>query len=697
MEKTKHRAPASMTAWLLVLSLLLSVVVLVALPQPVVALDAEDDPVLGYGFADSGYVSNWAGQSIRSQSWGAWVNNDGMFNSAFAWHNCYDNLLLVDGKIPADGTVTFVEPTSTSLIKFHPGQTTTPLKVGPAYISFEIYYDSGTYTKNGEEVTNFAGVSFGNPRNGIIFCVDNTDGKIYYGNLLAYAKQDPDNYYLGQFKDGWNTVEMVFLPKDTSGNVVTSIAEEQTAADVIATNTVYIRSYHESAPAGETYGFTDAEFAANFKSFDYSQKDFYSNLGSNMWLNPIKTGAGNLTFGSAKAFNLIPDTPLYEITYEGYSHLMQHVKADSSNNKVFAVPATLSGSTDPVVFWKSVDANGDMSFYAPTVASRPNETSNADLRMNVTRNMVLSAAVGADLLVAQLGATMDKISPDFSVYTYVQLLAYIDELNEVATASGLPSDNNYIVKKEQLVEEMQTECDFRATSTEELILLAEIFSDESAVLEDRIDAYYEATEIFFACDATYFNGNTGVTAEISAQAVYDYAYFQTSWENTETAWNNYQLWYEMLLIAEPGRDANELYQNILQNFSIIRSFFPNYTLDSSIETGYISNMTALLTEFRQEKNLADMYAFLAEWITSWNTCRKIIYGSYSKITPPEALATAVQEYNAAVYAFNSAAYNAALTAGSIQDTSADSEDASRALSDIKNKINSAYNGINGAN
>ncbi len=664
------------------------------LPMAVFAEDSETEPVLGYGFSDNGYISDWAGQKVHQASWGAWATNEGQYNGAFFWVNDFDKVVKDEnGNLPADGTITFKEAAAGQQVKFFPGQIgNNGLKDGPAFLSFEFYYEPGTYTKEGKEVTNFAGVTFTGDKNVVYFCVDNENGKIYYGNNLESAKQDPTKHYLGQFKEGWNTVELVFMPRDKDGKVVVSLAEGQKAEEVIARNQIYIRTYHESAPLGETYGFTDAELVANFKTFDYSNKNFYSTLGENGWLKVVQQGAGEMKIGSAKAINLIPDTPMYEVTYEGYKNddgvqvnLMQHVKVDSSNNAVFAIPATIAGTTDPVQMWMYTDAEGTKSFYQPAVASRPGQPSNADIRMIVNKNMVLTVASGADLQVGVLGATMDKINRDFGVYTYVQLLGYIDELNAAATASQLDSSSPYIIKKDQLVEEMQTECDLRASSTEELILLAGDFIDESKSLEDRIDVFSEAENIYPKCDETYTNADTGATADVVAKAFVDYNDFRQSWENISEAWSAYRDGKTEILGATAGMDKATRYEEIISSYATIRKFFANYELDASVEGDYIANMTAMKTEFDALSTLKDMYDYLSKWAESWNSYKTTIYRT-AKVDLPAALKGAVDAYNAKVTAINNEIFETAATAMAMLDQLVDNEAGLALISDIRSKI-----------
>ncbi len=693
--------------------------VLMVLPMGATVSAAEgDDTVMGLGFSDSAFVSDWAGQKITTAGYGAWASNEGQYNGAFMWSNNYDKVLTgSDGKLPADGTITFRDANDLAL-KFYPGQiSNNSLKAGPAYISFEFYYTPGSYKNaDGDEKYYFPGVKFAafeNNNDQVIFSVDEKTGKVYVGNTPYYAVLQPTQYpEIGQFKEGWNTVEMVFMPmsgdgKDnTYGNVVTTANGVTYSKDTVKDGTwpvktqfLYIRTSHESEPAGETYGFTQAELDANFTRYKFGNLRFYGGggqgagtMGEISSLKPIQNKAGDFKIGSAKAVNLEPDTELYEVTYEGHPELMQHVKKDGADNAIFAIPAKGTGEVF-VEMWKSVNDDGSFAFYQPAVASRPGEPSNADNRMLVTKSLHLSQATGAELQIGKLGQVMDKINPDLTVYTFVELRNYITELETTASASGLTDDHDYIIRKNQIVMDLESRCGDIAFATENLILqYAAVFTDTIVALETRAEAFMEAYNSIENCDATYFNDDMGITAEMSAQALKDYNTFRISWSDIEASWNTYRTGLEELISANPGMDMASRYFDIITSYDIIRKTFTTFQLDDSIKMGYEDNLTAMKTEFDMKGSILEMYEYLSEWADNWNEYKTIVYGKNKKMELPAALKAAVDKYNNTVTTINNEIYEAAsIVISYSNDITLNDETALVLLADIRSKINSKKN------
>ncbi len=285
---------------LLVLSMLLGMLTVLSVGSAVSAAEAGDTaevrPTLEttdeLQFATQYYQSAWAGSSIENKS-NLWsVASDGAYNGALQWNK--ETAATLD----ADGVLSFATNTGAT-IQYLPWQNnpTHNIQIGPARIAFEIYYDANMPSMHLQHYASATGSQK-------LFVLTAGSNVVKHG---WGADQ------IGVMEDGWNTIEMIFIPLDADGVICTE------STDVVTQNIFYARVIPESKKTtGDTF-YSPAYLEANFfKNSGFAVKTHYRNMGATV-INLTSDATKTLKVRSAMAMNLTPYIDLPHITFGGYS------------------------------------------------------------------------------------------------------------------------------------------------------------------------------------------------------------------------------------------------------------------------------------------------------------------------------------------------------------------------------------------
>ncbi len=686
---------------LAVIAAVICMVMAVAMILPMTVV-AADTPVTGFTFADEYYKSEWVGEKLVSASYGNWVSGDGQFNGAWQWADKsgveYD---------PKTGEIKIVKQDPS--LMFHPGHLhNNKLEPGAAVITFDIYFDPGMHTLDGNEYPNFPGFSYAyapGDSNNIIIFVD-TEGTVYAQNFPTAQYTPPT---VGKMKEGWNTFEFVILPKDADGNVLEDTNNVEPVGSNVATTTIYTRVYHEDDKV-ESRAYTwdylnnKGDSKGGFYKINEFAKDamkgkgFFANGGEGGWCNftyikphRISIG-GNPTGGFIRhrggtAINIGVDHEMINITYKGFPELTQGIPAESSN-KELVVPSAIDPATNqPVEIWYDPINN---KFLKP-----------GDL-VTFEASAQYEVATGQQLAIGKLGAALDNVRPDLSTYTYAELDGKLVEIAAAAEAAGLPEDDTEMERMEGIVGDIEERMEVVAAATEEMITYAAIFSNKFTYLGDRADAYEAAKQYADDMDVTY---RTAEEIEMMQDPDFDaenYEFkaeiaktqldtFMTDWANAADPYLVYQGILLEIDNIEAGPEKNAKYAELIEAFNKVADAFPDFMLDASVEAGYLENADEMKKKFDELTTIVEMNAFLADWAKDWEGfCNAMYFGSPDEDKVPQALIDAVDHYNETVRALNNEILEAAHMVMVLQQDVVDTSAGNALISDIKSKLDEMY-------
>ncbi len=673
---------------LAILSAVICLVMAVAMVLPMGVVAAEAETVTGFTFADQYYHSDWVGSEVATHaSYARWVKTDGQYNGCIQWSSEYEKVTYD----PEKGTLTFRETTKPAM-KFFPGQiATNPLSGGACYLSFDIYYDSGTYKQGDTEVANFSGLEFiytTNDKKESIFFSIGKDGKFYAGESVGYNKNAvPED----QLAEGWNTIEMIILPKDKDGNVVETsngvFYYKDTNGDgkydsndgstrndqwPVKSTDLYLNVANASNSA-ETRAYTQAELDRGWYKVENFNLDlkFYGNeggikgAGESTNIKPIEAGKGEFTMANVRAIKLGVEQEIFQYTYEGYSDLTQSVPA-SSTNKVVTVPSALKEDGTAVKSWFNEALDKFL---------KPGDT------VTIEANTTFGVATGADEARGELGSALDRVRDDLSTYTYHELQAEIDNIEAAALAAGLDEGNALMIRKDELIGAIEERMGVVEEACAMVIEYADIFSDNSLDLPTRAEAYDAVKEYLVDFDATYDDDSAAAQLKLDG--------FQAYWNMVE---GNYLAYQEYLLQIDDydnGPEKNEIFALIISNYTAVATAFSSFELDPAVIDGYLENMTSMKELFDKQENIVAMFEFLYDWVEDWaNFNDAVYYGNAEELPTP--LADAVKKYNDTVKELNEELAAAATLAVTLEQNIVDTEVGNALISDIKSRLKKLY-------
>ncbi len=664
-----------------------------------------DGNPFGLALKDAGYESDWVGSRVIKASYGAWIATDGQYNGAWMWwylsgrdQATYDSV---------EGTLTFTEADDPYL-KFFPGQiSNNPLREGPCYLSFELYYESGTYESEGETVPKFSGVDFSySPSSAYapFFSID-TDGTVYIGESIIY---NPNATPVDTLDEGWNRIELVLLPQDADGNVLEGANgipyyayEDQNGNGAYDNNEprtknpdwpvkstdVYIRAGGVDT-ATETRAFDYADLnAAWHKLENFIKGDlFYGGgsvsssslnatpIGQSTYLRPVNSGKGSFSIRNSSAYNLNVSEEFYKVTYEGYPELSQGVAVNSSRQELTVPSAVKNDYNEPVNFWYNEWTDTFL---------KPGDT------FHLTESCQYAVAEGGEESRGALKAAIDRVrTDDLESYTYAELVVERENLWEVSIEACLPSDHEYEVIKEEVIVMIE---DRMACIEDACLLLIDrsyIICDENEDLADRIYAYTEASDYSYDWDATY--------SSEAAEAIEAVTAFEQLWFAVEDDYLTYMNLIVDAEIAEDGTEKNLIYTELASSFYNIAMAFQTFECDDSVTNDYIANMTYMKALYDDLDTLEEKYTFLCDWVNSWNDNSRSFWGySARTMSAPDELLAAVRDYNEEVRRFNQNMLNAMIAAGGTQTSATATDTAESMLADAQSKLNNLYNEANG--
>ncbi len=260
-------------------------------------------------FATQYYQSNWAGSSIVNwATYGKWVATDGSGNGAVQWGAGFEAATLSE-----DGILSF-PATSNASIQFLPWQNANHnIQIGPARIAFEIYYDEYMPSMY---LQHYA-VATGSQK---LFVLTNGSNVVKHGWGADV---------IGTMENGWNTIEMIFIPLDADGIICTE------STDVVASNVFYARVIPEAEMTSDKTCYTPAYIEANFfKNANFAVKNHYRSMGSTILNITTSSDSQNvLKIRSAMAMNLTPykePDGLPVVSFSGFPTLTQSVEGGTS-------------------------------------------------------------------------------------------------------------------------------------------------------------------------------------------------------------------------------------------------------------------------------------------------------------------------------------------------------------------------------
>ncbi len=267
------------------------------------------DEVDEFRIISPNYQSNWAGSSIISLSYGKWVATDGSYNGAMQWGAGYSNATL-----SADGILSF-PASATPGLKFMPYQSFN-VKAGPVRITFDIKIDADTPT-----------VTYEGNRTWLFYI---RDGKLYHTSN-KWWKADENKVLVDELAEGWNTIEMIFMPTVSGGYISTD------SADTLAENHLYMRAYPSGSidsstaltPTYLTENYFKTSLAPN-KNEAEDMKHFVSAIGGSAAFKLAdkdstdgKTDVLQIRSATAANLELYIDKPI--ASFLGYEALNQSV------------------------------------------------------------------------------------------------------------------------------------------------------------------------------------------------------------------------------------------------------------------------------------------------------------------------------------------------------------------------------------
>ncbi len=660
----------------------LALVVTMVLPMGVFAAD-EEETVKGFTFAEEYYESEWTGPNakVNNAGYGSWVNGDGQYNGAWQWSSEKEKVTFDN----TTGVLTFKETSNPSL-KFHPGQISgKSLGEGACYITARIFFEEGTYEVDGEKFPLFSGVRFGyspGSSDNIIYYAD-TDGKVYIGNSPNY---NPPK--IGQMEPGWNTFEVVILPKDKDGNVLES-ANGAKPSDVVDSTTVYVRVSSDANPAADTRAFTwddlnNTSEWGKLASFN-APKGFYGGgaggWGSSGYLKPVKS-KGSFKLAGGKAIKLGVDQPITQVKYEGYPELTQAVPKGASDRVLTVPQAYISGSTtDKVALWYNAATD---NFLTP-----------GDIVTVPAESITYTIAAGDDLAKGELKSALGRVDLAnlATKYNYEQLTFEEENIKAASLKAGLPSDHEYEQQKETILRQITARKNVIAQACGELIENVAIFGDDTADLASRADAFLYIKDTYFRIGVygeVTMPDLDGTYSTEAAEAIETMNRFQQSWNSIEQDWLDYRSCLDEVDLADAGPAKNDLYAQIVESFLTIKRGFSSFELDPVVEMGYIENMDAMLEQFEELATLRAKFDYLSDWATSWNEFNLAMYRGRAEEVPT-ALLAAVKSYNNSVKAVNEEFVAAAQATVLIEQNCIVTEVGNAMISDIRSKVNRLVN------
>ncbi len=302
------RRHSGLISVVLVLAMLISTLAVLSIGSGVSAAEgdtsAEIRPTLEttdeLRFATQYYRSNWKGSSITSASYGKWVASDGVGNGALQWGAGYTAATL-----DAEGVLSF-PATSNPSIQYLPWQNASHnIQIGPARITFEIYYDENMPSMY---LQHYAAAT-GSQKLFVLTAGSNV------------VKHGWGSDQIGVMADGWNTIEMIFMPLDADGVICTE------STDTVASNIFYARVVPEADKTTSDTFYSPAYLEANFfKNASFAVKNHYRSMGSTIFnITAAADSTKVLKIRSAQAMNLTPfiDSPV--LTFGGHNDLDQQV------------------------------------------------------------------------------------------------------------------------------------------------------------------------------------------------------------------------------------------------------------------------------------------------------------------------------------------------------------------------------------
>ncbi len=715
-----------------VIRTLLAVVLAMAFVLPMTIGASAEVTVAGYA-QQKGYESNWVGSQIKPKYGIYSVAADGPYNGGVQWNKEADRITL-DSET---GVLTF-SGINNPFCKFYPGQVQSPsTTTGAAMLQFDIFYDSGVTTVGEgletQSFYNFSGINISyiqSTTDRTLISIDETgavrggNGKSEGFNALPFA----------QLAEGWNTIYIYFFPNETTENNTTTVTN----------NTVYARisNSENQYMCSESYGITteeltnhsfDQDYLTNLKGqlkaqleeaqggsepavevsntylteniaenryyykFTYNVAKYFGgngdaiSMGSLLYMKPCQADKGEIKIRNVKCPNLIPDSSLYKVTYQGYDKLTAFIPTNASNHNI-----TVSAASG-VNYWVEDVVGGTARYYTPGDSAA------------VLDSMTLRPATAEEETIGSLGSAATAIDTNrINDYTYSDLNAAIAKL-ETAMAeynSQKPDEveesewqsNGYYQLAITATEEISQRMGVIADACERLISKAAIFSDDTKTISKRLEAYDLVKDGTY--DATYFSDLNGdrinndaldkdgnpIPDERCKDAMLKLELFATIAANTAEDLKAYEEGLTALENADATTDLGAIISGMLVNVSNIRQVISNFEIDQLMIDKYQENLENRKTAYFALTTVAEKYQMLLKWFEEYNLYKKVMTGERRKADIPQQLLDAVNDYNAMIGDINADCVEALILSGMMQYEAVNTADIATMLTDIKSKV-----------
>ncbi len=280
-----------------------------------------------YRIVTPNYRSAWKGSTITNKYGVYSPASDGPYNGALQW------TVADAATLDADGVLSFPANGTNCYLSFRPQQNSAHnISAGPVRIAIEIYHDATTpkvsYEGTGEWYFHING-----------------DGKLYYNSNRWWEPSKSNTGYT--LTEGWNTIEMLFIPVCEDGTVSTA------STDTIAENHLYLRAYPSGSQTANADCYTSEDLANNFYHASLGTNDrkhFAGGISTSYFILTDKDSADGVTdtlkIRSAMAAKLNPYIEIPTAYYLGY---------ESLNQVITPGQAIVLPSADDVVAWVTED------------------------------------------------------------------------------------------------------------------------------------------------------------------------------------------------------------------------------------------------------------------------------------------------------------------------------------------------------
>lgn len=687
-----------------VIRILLIVILVLACVLPMTIGASADETVTGYA-QEKGYESNWVGSEIYTKaSYAHWVRADGQNNGGVQWSGEYNKITLNS----ETGVLTFKE-TSNPNCKIFPGQVQDPnTKKGAAMLQFDIYFDPGETTigEGKEAVTykNFSGIniSYITTATGDVTLISiKEDGTVRGGSGKSdgFSKKP-----FATLAEGWNTIYLYFFPNETTEGDTTTVTS----------NTIYARVSNSENMCSESFGITTQELTNHsyqeadlngtigadqyYYKFTYGLAKYFGggndiSMGQFLYVKPVTSGTGEFKIRNVKCPNLIPESQLYTVTYQGYDKLTAFLPVSASNHNI-----TVSAAPG-VNYWVEDVSGGAARYYTPGDTA------------TVLGSMTLRPATADEETIGALGSAATAIDTNrINEYTFVDLNAAIAKLETAMaeyeasqTDAGIDESvwksNEYYQLAVSATEKISQRMGVIAEAGELLILRTKVFTDDGKHISVRLEAYDLVKDGTY--DETYFSDNNGnrinddggtdgngnpLPDERCKNAIVQMRVFAAVADNIAEDWAAYNEGLTALENADATTDLGTIISGMLGNVSNIRQIISGFEVDQLMIDKYQENLRNRKEAYSALTTVAEKYDMLLKWFEEYNLYKKVMTGERRKADIPQELLDAVNDYNEMVGEINADCVEALVISGLMQYEAVNTADIATMLTDIKSKV-----------